>query len=217
MQRLAMQKKTIALSLAAMLAAAAAGSVAYAQAVPHGPTRAEVQERASMAFDRLDVNVDGQIDAADRTEAVGERLRVRFDTADSNGDGALAFEEFSAARTEMRGEHVEGRRVEGRHGEGRRGQRGEMRGEMRGGRHGGLGMMGVAGTAADANRDGTITQAEFSAATLGHFDRADTNADGVMTREETIALRQTMRTEAQARRLQARPAAAAQPVPAQGS
>jgi len=188
-----MQKKTIALSLAAVLAAVAAGSVVYAQAVPHGPTRSEVQDRAAQAFDRLDVNLDGQIDAVDRAETRGEHLRVRFDTADANSDGSLAFDEF----TEMRGELAEGRR--GRHGE----------------RRGGLGLVGLAGTPADTNGDGTITQAEFSAATLGHFDRADTNDDGVMTREEGMALRQTIRTEAQARRQQARTVPAPQPV--QGS
>jgi len=93
-----------------------------------------------------------------------------------------------------------------------------MRGEMHGRhgeRRGGLGLVGLAGTPADTNGDGTITQAEFSAATLGHFDRADTNDDGVMTREEGMALRQTIRTEAQARRQQARTVPAPQPV--QGS
>jgi len=194
-----MQKKTIALSLAAILATGAAGSVVYAQVVPQGPTRAEVQDRAAHAFDRLDVNLDGQIDASDRAEAQGERLRVRFDTADANGDGALAFEEFTELRSELA--------------ENRRGRRGEEMGGRHGHRRGGIAPLGLAGTPADTNGDGTITQAEFSAATLGHFDRADANDDGVMTREEGMALRQAIRSEVQARRQQARPA----PQPVQGS
>ncbi len=200
-----MQKKKIALSLAAIAAVAATGTVVYAQVVPQGPTRAQVQERAATAFDRMDANVDGQIDAADRGEAQGERLRARFDSADTNRDGSLAFEEYSAARDNMRDQWA-GR---GERGMGRRGGR-HSGGERGDGNRGGMGLMRLAANA-DANGDRAISEAEFNTAVTAHFDRADANDDGVMTREEGQALRQTMRSEAQARRAQARPAAPAAP------
>ena len=52
---------------------------------------------------------------------------------------------------------------------------------------------------ADANKDGAVTQAEFTAAALQRFDRADTNRDGTVTAEERRAARQAMRDEMRAR------------------
>lgn len=196
-----MQKKTIAISLAVAIAAAATGSVVYAQVTPHGPTRAEAQEMAAMAFDRMDVNVDGQLDSADGAGARAERMQARFATADANGDGALAYEEFAAA-----GEARRDAFADRRHG----GPDGDRRGRHdRGGMgRAGAGLLFIAYTA-DANGDEAVSQAEYNAAVLSHFDRADSNDDGIMTREEAQAHRQALRTEAQARR------AAVQPV--QGS
>jgi hypothetical protein len=37
---------------------------------------------------------------------------------------------------------------------------------------------------ADADKDGTVTQAEFTTAALARFDRADANGDGTISGEE---------------------------------
>src|SRR5690606_28300302 len=59
-------------------------------------TRAEAQQHAAQAFERLDANGDGRLDAADR-EA---RHQARFDRLDANGDGAISREEFATIRAE---------------------------------------------------------------------------------------------------------------------
>jgi hypothetical protein len=61
---------------------------------------------------------------------------------------------------------------------------------MRG--HGGFGGM----TDADANGDGAISQAEFQAAAVQRFDRADADNNGTVTREERKATRQQRSAEA---------------------
>lgn len=184
-----MNKKSIALWVAAGIATTATAGIVYAQVVPDGPSRAEVQEHAKRAFDRLDVNLDGQIGPADRE--MGQR--ARFDAADADGNGSLAFAEFAAVRSGADGS---------RQGDGMRGEHHGNPGE-RGGRHGmrdfgeGFGLLPVL-TTADANADGAVTQAEFSKAIIGRFDRADANKDGIMTREEVSALRNAIRAENQA-------------------
>jgi len=49
------------------------------------------------------------------------------------------------------------------------------------------------GMRADANKDGTITKAEFMAAPTAMFDKADANKDGKVTADEMKAARQAMR------------------------
>ena len=186
---------TILLAAAATLAIA---PLAHAQADrPERGTRAAEMtrdaaiSRADAMFGRLDINSDGRIDAADR-EA---RQRARFDRADANGDGAVTFEETSAMREQrqerlgerraMRQERRAARKAQG--GEApRMARRGEMAGApdgaMRPRRAGGLMMRGTGN--ADANGDGAITKAEFTNAALTRFDAADTDRNGVVTREE---------------------------------
>lgn len=190
-----MKKKNIALWVAAGIATSAAAGIVYAQVVPEGQSRTQVQEQAGRAFDRMDVNLDGQIDAADREM----HQRARFDAADADGNGNLGFTEFAALRPGLDGARPgPGMRGE-RHGDkSDRGGRGEH-----GGRHGmrgfgnGFGLLPVISDA-DANGNDAVTQAEFSKAILGRFDRADANKDGIMTREEASALRKAIRTEHQA-------------------
>jgi len=86
------------------------------------------------------------------------------------------------------------------------GQPGEQRGRHFG-RHGGhrFAMGGFAGRGgmvrlADADKDGTITKAEFQAAALQRFDRLDGNHDGTVTRDEAKAARDNMRQQWQSRR-----------------
>ncbi|MEL1252022.1 EF-hand domain-containing protein [Aurantiacibacter gilvus] len=139
-------------------------------------TRADAEARAASAFARMDANGDGLLDAADR-EA---RAHARFARMDADGNGQVSFEEMQAAR-ETRREAMQERRGEA--GE-RRGRRGAQRMAMRGaGPH----MMGQRLQQADTDGDNAVSQAEFTAAALARFDRADTNNDGTVTAEERRA------------------------------
>lgn len=206
-----MNAKKIALSALAAVATIGIAGAVYAQVVPQGPTRAEVQERAAAQFDRLDVNLDGQIDAADRAAGRTDADRAAFAAADGNADGSLSFEEFAAMRPPVMGMGGPGGRPGGP----------ERGGPMHGGRGEGFGpgggrperMMGFIPSMLPAQGgDATITEAEFTSRILGFFDRADANNDDVMTREEAAAARSAMRAEAQAQRRRA----ASAPAPASG-
>ena len=175
-------RNTLTLSLAAV-AALAAGGAAYAQARPAPAerpemTRAQVQERAAEAFSRMDLNKDGVLNQADR-EA---REKALFERIDANHDGAVTLAEFTARRDQRqdaRGERREERAD-------RRGPGGPgfaMRGQ--GGPRAGMGMA----RGADADRDGTVTQAEFTGAALARFDRADANKDGRISGDERRGMR----------------------------
>ena len=186
-------RKFVTLSLAT--AALGAAGVAYAQAGPDADrtpalTRAEVEQRSAEAFARMDANDDGVLNQADRdarrqerfarldADADGElspadrdaRRKAAFDRIDADKSGAISFEEFSAQRE----------------------QRQELRGERRAPR---LGMRPGGprlARAADADRDGTVTQAEFAGAALARFDRIDVDKDGTISDSERAA-RRTMR------------------------
>ena len=184
---------TLSLVSAALIGA---GGIAYAQAgaaPERAPlSRAEVEQRSAEAFARMDANDDGKLDRTDRAArrevrfarldanddgALDEadraaRQKDRFARIDTDRDGALSFEEFSAVR-EARAE--------------RRGARAERRGPGRGGPR----MV----RAADTNRDGTVTQAEFASAALARFDRIDVDKDGTIGADERPAPRRPMRRE----------------------
>ena len=166
-------RKSLTLSLAATAALLAAGA-AHAQADAQGErakprgetTRAQAEQRSAAMFGRMDANADGVLDQADRAAA----RRKTFDSVDADKDGTISFAEFEA----------------------RRGNRGEARAERGGsdrpgprgfGRRGGPGGPGLA-RGADADRDGTVTQAEFTTAALARFDRADADKDGTISLEE---------------------------------
>ncbi len=189
-------KKTIALTLAS--ASLLVGGVAIAQTADRGDrgptTRAQATEMAASRFAKMDVNGDGQLNSGDR-EA---RKAARFAKADTNGDGALTQAEMAAAQ-EARKATREARRAE--RGDRAEGQHADRRGHgKRGGKHhgmrGGKRMLQMA----DTNNDGAISQAEFQAAALARFDKADANADGTVTAEEHKAAREAHRAERQANR-----------------
>ena len=169
------RKVTLGLSLAAAMLAGAA----FAEQAVKGDgtiTRAEMQTKAAARFARMDTNRDGKLDRADRTA----RRAAMFDRIDADRNGQISRAEFDAPR---------------RPGAGNADDRSGMRMRVgRGGGHGHRGAMMMRG-AADANHDGAITQAEFSAAAQQRFDRADANHDGRVTREERQALRGAMRAE----------------------
>lgn len=174
-----MKKFTLGLSLAALTMA----GTAYAQDAGTRPspdadgngvvTRAEAQAFASQMFTRLDVNNDGQIDEADREARRQQRRSEMFAKLDVDGDGQISRAEYMGFERDRDGD--------------RRGKRG-MRGGHRGGHHG-MKMM----RSADTDNDGAISQDEFTAAALQHFDRMDANSDGQVTQEERKAAREEMR------------------------
>ncbi len=134
-----------------------------------GMTRSQAQERAAAAFDRLDIDRDGQLDHADRA---GHR-QARFDRLDTDGDGAISRDEFAAQRKRpMRGA-----------------MSGERRGEMRAEAHGG-GRMGRWGGSGEG---GAIGRDDFIAQALARFDRADADGDGTVTAAERRAAREGQR------------------------
>jgi hypothetical protein len=206
-------RKIVTLSIAAAALIGASG-VAYAQAdaapAREPLTRAQVEQRSAKAFGRLDANKDGVLNRADRQAARDVRQQQRFARLDANDDGELnqadrearrkqafdrvdadhsggiSYDEFAALRDqriERRGERrgPEAARFERRRPGGPDGLRGAA----------GRGRLGGAGIArrADADRDGSITQAEFAGAALARFDRVDANKDGTISADERPAPR----------------------------
>lgn len=179
-----MKKWTGIALLGLSLSATAFAGTAYAEQSMRGGkdgdgivTRAEAQTRTAAAFARMDANKDGKLDKADR-EA---HRAAMFDRLDTDKSGQISRAEFSA-----RPQHPEGA-AKGPDSEGRKHHRWGGRGHHRGGMQ--------AGRMADANNDGAVTQAEFTAAALGRFDRTDTNKDGKVTGEERQTARKAMRDQ----------------------
>jgi hypothetical protein len=186
-----MKKLTIGLSIAALTMA----GVAYAAPSQRGDadnngtlTRAEAQAHSNEMFTKMDVNKDGKLDTADR-EA---RRSAAFDRIDTNKDGQISRQEFAAERPghgpdqagpdrDHDGKHRMGHRGGGKGWGGHGGPRGDMMQQ------------------ADTNKDGAISQSEFSAGALQHFDRTDANKDGKVTKEERQAAFKSMRDQARSR------------------
>jgi len=115
--------------------------------------------------------------------------RAAFDRVDADKDGAISFAEFEARRGD-RGEAREARRApDGPEFARRGGHRRSGPGFAGPGMHGDRGLA----RAADADKDGTITQSEFTTAALARFDKADANSDGTISLEERREARQHMR------------------------
>lgn len=176
------KSRQVFLGALSVLALGAAGA-AIAAPGPHDDgdlTRAQAQERAAKMFSRLDVNGDGVINDADR-EA---RISKRFDELDKDRNGSLSREEFMAGRDDRRGEKLAGGE------DGKPGWKGRPGGKRFGG-----GMHGGMIDKADANSDSSISAAEFTAASLARFDEADTNKDGIVTKEERKAAFEAKRAQ----------------------
>lgn len=139
-------------------------------------TWAEAKAKSDQMWTRLDVNKDGKLDQADRAARTAER----FDKLDTDNNGSLSQQEF-AAKPGMPGPGAMAGPEKGkRDGRGKRGHGGMM--------GGGMHMLAMA----DANKDGSVSRAEFDTATKAHFDMADANKDGSVTAEERRAAMKSM-------------------------
>lgn len=141
-------------------------------------SKAELTAGLEARFAKMDVDKDGKLTQADRDAMRAQRLDMRFAALDTDKNGQVSKAEFTAAheaRADKRAGRGEGRKWGGRHhaGPGKRGM-----------------MMGGRG---DANKDGTVTRAEFMAGPVAMFDKADANKDGKVTADEMKAARQAMR------------------------
>lgn len=194
--------KKIVLGLSAAAIALGAGAL-YAATPPmhHGAdadgdgaiTWAEAKAKADEAWTRLDVNKDGKLDQADRDA----RMAQKFDEIDANHDGSISRDEFVAHHRAMMEHgmmpHGDGPPPPGgmapMGGHGMRGHGGH--------RMGGHDMMGgMMAMMADANKDKTVTRAEYDAAVKARFDKVDANHDGKITPEERRAAFKAMRPRA---------------------
>lgn len=203
------KKYALGLSAAAMMlgagalyAAAPAGKAPPMRADADGNgevTWAEAKAKADAMWTRFDVNGDGKIDQADRDA----KLVKKFDEIDANHDGTISRDEFAAHHRAMKGP-MGGQAMTppppGADGPLAGGPDGGMRHYGKRGmrHHGGGDWMGgpMLMAMADANKDGSVSRAEFDAAVKAHFDKVDGNHDGKITREERRAAFQSMRPRA---------------------
>jgi Ca2+-binding EF-hand superfamily protein len=140
-------------------------------------TKTEFDNGQRARFNELDANKDGFTTrdemraSADERHAKGEN--ARFAMLDTDKNGQLSQSEFAAARE--RGPGPDGLRL--RMGRGRPDGPGAAAGFGRGGRIG-----------PDADNDGKVSFAEFSARGSEAFTRADANKDGTVTVAELQTL-----------------------------
>jgi hypothetical protein len=154
--------------------------------------RAEMLAAQRAHFDKIDANRDGQATPeemkafhdSERVARGQEMATRRFVELDKDGNGQVSQSEFTAGI--QAGRDKAG--ADGRHGPGREFR---ARGPGPGPQHDGRGPdgKGPPGLRGDANADGKVSFAEFSARGIEAFDRADTNKDGVVTIAELQALR----------------------------
>ena len=164
-------------------------------------TRNGVVEKVREHFAQLDTNRDGYLT---REEAQAGRAKLKamrfdqiksarghapmkhrgamFDRLDANHDGSISREEFESGhqhRQAMRDRDNDGRPDKRLHG---------MRGHG-----GGMRLGGRMLEQADADRDSRVSLQEATDAAVRHFDMADVNRDGTLTREERQQMRVKMK------------------------
>jgi Ca2+-binding EF-hand superfamily protein len=136
---------------AAMSASPATPEIVVAQAQPPGDGPM-MDQRGLQRFQTMDTNRDGAL----TPEEVGANHEAIFEMMDADGDGAVTAEEFAGFRP---GAGPGGGRMAGQHRQARFGQ-------------------------LDANGDGKLTKEEFAAGGAGMFSMMDRNEDGKITPDE---------------------------------
>lgn len=136
-------------------------------------TKAELTAGLEARFAKMDIDKDGKLTQADRDAMRTQRLDMRFAKLDTDKNGQISKAEMAAAQ-EAKADKRADKRAEA-------GKPGGPEGRHWGGR-------------GDANKDGTVTKAEFMAGPMAMFDKADANKDGQVTADEIKAARQAMRS-----------------------
>ena len=186
-----MRKLNLALSTAALVLSGAALAQTAPSSAPAGHvaraakpdmTRADAQARAEAAFARMDANKDGTLNEADRAA----RHAAMFDRMDTDKSGSISRAEFEAMHSERGGMG----RMAG-HGMGAKGSGDHaMMGGMGSADH--EAMMGGGMGATPTTRQAFVERA------LARFDRADANRDGTVTQAERKASHEAMREQMRA-------------------
>ncbi len=148
-------------------------------------TRAEVTAAADQAFAKMDLNKDGKVTKEEREALRQQRFDARFAEMDTDRNGQISKAEFQVSRDARMEKVAERREARAERGGPDGARKGWMR--HRGGKGGGWGGGMMGGRGIDADKDGTITRAEFVARPIAMFDRADANKDGTVTAEEMKA------------------------------
>lgn len=188
-------------------------------------TRDEMSGHVAKLFAKLDTNRDGfvtrqEVDAvhakmmsamdkggnaekrlAERGVVVGDRGAM-FDRLDTNHDGNISRQEFTAGRAQVREKRVMVMRggPDGAPGalppmDGHPGMGMKMHMRHMGGMRGMSGFGGKLFEMADANHDGRVSLPEAQTAALAHFDKTDANHDGKITPDERGQMRKVIRLE----------------------
>lgn len=144
-------------------------SVAVAQTTHQNSTSSTANSNmgrptAEQAFKNRDANKDNLLSKA---EVSGTRLAAAFDRLDTNKDGMLGLEEVQKGGDGMRGRD--------------RGPRGQGPGAMHNER------LEARFKEGDANKDGFLSKAEFSARIDARFAALDSNKDGKLSLDEIKA------------------------------
>lgn len=156
-------KTTPIMILTAALAALGVAAVAQGQGQGHG------QGNGAMAgfVEEWDMNADGRVTVED----FAERRTTQFDMFDLNGDAGIdAGEQENMAQT-IAGAQEANHGGEGGHGQGGNGPGARIHAAM-------------SADYADADRDGTISADEWSAATQRLFAEMDRSGDGQLDRAD---------------------------------
>jgi EF-hand domain pair/EF hand len=145
-------------------------------------TRAEFDAGQKARFSQIDINKDGSatpeeletFHEARSAEMRAEMSKVRFDALDTDKNGQISRNEFTAR---PKADNQPGKASF----DGPRGGHGGKRG------HGAHGSKGDHAMRRDANNDKAVSFTEFSARGVEAFTRADTNKDGTVTLTELQA------------------------------
>lgn len=144
-------------------AAAQSGAAPAGAAASQPVTRAALSSQIDASFGRLDSNSDKSLSAAEIEVAqkrqvaeaqgvINRRIEAEFTKLDGNKDGQLSLTEFKAAAPTPKAASAA-----------------DLLGQL------------------DRNKDGKVTQDEFRSVPLANFDRIDTNKDGTISEAERSA------------------------------